>query len=687
MLRSLISRAAAHPLRRELLSLLPLCLALVALGLWAPWRSNFDVDTLTHFEQLRAVSDTGSVGFDNGPVLEFAQLRPRWFISAQGRAWGILPAGFSYLYALPMRWGGYHGTLFALWSTLAAACVLLYALVRRLTGSGPAAVFAAYALPCATSVNFWLTMTAPFVPAGALALAAVGAGARAHKRGVASPEAVGDTLRWSLLAGLFAGLALSCHLVMSVAFGLLGLAMLRAPDSPARLLRGLGFGLGAAAPLGLMAWVNHQRFNTWNPISYGPCNVHNCVDPAAPNPQTAEGFWESLKPVAPFLALFLLGCWALRRHPRGLAVGAFFAACGSFIPHSQTREILSRYACALFGFVVDLGQVSIGYERFSDGPGNMMEGYCVRALLQCAPWLVVALFARATGPLLAPARDTADANDANDANETAAGPVEDALVTLAWAVVLGVLAGCTLRADTGGAYVFGWPFLNLRYVVPLLPCAVLLAASAMARLPWHPLHLAAGGAFALYLGRRYGLVDDADLWRRESTYWSTLLSCAASFVFTGLACSAEAPLQRRAAAHFAAAALTLSLGMSAAMVFGIDRHAMVVYRAEQDSIVHEAERCIGDTRRLVLLGGYALDYGLTLHAGRDVRFINLGMGDRDGPGAVQLLERFEAPDRPAYLLQDTPVGPWHRLPEGWRYSTRLECPRVWRLHRPGHTAR
>lgn len=96
--------------RRSLLLLAPLIAAFLLLLPWLPWRSNFDVDSLTWFEQVRSVAQTGSVGFVNVVAPETnSESATRWFVAAGGRIWGIYPAPLTYLLAPAMRLGGFRG--------------------------------------------------------------------------------------------------------------------------------------------------------------------------------------------------------------------------------------------------------------------------------------------------------------------------------------------------------------------------------------------------------------------------------------------------------------------------------------------------------------------------------------------------------------------------------------------------
>lgn len=648
-----------HP--RALWALFPLCVLLLAVGLAAPWRSNYGVDSLTFFEQIRAVAQGGSVGFDNGPVHDFHELCPRWIVPSEGRAWGILPAPISYVLAPTMRLGGFRGALVAMWALLALAAVMTYGTVFRLTRRADVAVGSAWALACATSLPSWGTHLAPFLPvaafgATALYLSQRGFDARTTLRALAIGTAT----------GLFAGLALGTHLLFAIPWGLVGLVTVTAGTLAQRAARAAGYGLGSAPSIALMSWVNHHRFGTWNPVSYGPCDSNGCSDQVTHN-QTASAFLDAAKPALPWVAAFGAGLWLARRSPRAAAAVGVIGACGATIPDTATHALLARYARAMFGYVVNFGALSVPtYTRGSDDVGTMLEGFCVRTALQCSPWIALCL--------LAGEWETHPRPWSHEAAR------DRATRRTAWAMVLGVLAACALRADTGSFDVWGYPILNIRYVTPAIAPAAVLAAVAAARLPWSYAHLAVAWVFAFWFGARIAAFDDdADLWRRQ---WTHFFPLALAAVSVGLTSRADALTARgRVAGWLAAMAVAVSVAYGVVVTVVIDRQFTAHFRAPQDERAAELARCTRSHPRYLLLGGYALDESLTAHVDHEILFINVGMGPRNGRNARALVDRFEAPDRPAFLLNDRPDGPWDFDWEGFAFDPVPGCPRMRRVVR------
>ncbi len=648
------SRASPWTHRPALLALAPIAGLILAVIVRAPWHSNFDVDTLTHFEQIRSVADHGSVGFDNGPVAGFPELHTRWLIAAHGRAWGIMPAGMSYLLAPAMRLDGYAGCVRAIWLLLGLGAAMVYALTFRLTRRPFVAVAAAWALVCGTSLAFWGSMIAPFVPAACLGITAVYLAS-----GTFEPAVPRRELSRGTAAGFFASAALGCHLLWAFPWAGIGVVLLGAGGSlRARLRRAVAYGVGSAPVLGLMAWVNHQRFNTWSPVSYGPCDAHSCNNPS--NNQTATAFLATVRPVLPFVAAFALVAWLSRRSPRAAGFVGFVGACAALIPDTPTRTRLASLLRTTWGYTVDLGNLDMGFPHMDAGPGVFLKGWCVRSLLQCSPVLAAAVLA--------------------GAHRRFAPSSERATLALLAVVCVGVLTACTLRADTGGPYVYGYPFLNLRYVAPMLPAAIVLAAAALGDLPWRPWH--APVALAVALGGAWWIASrilgDADLTRRELTHWLPLALAAGTLAAT--AAWGREGTGTGAGGHLAALIAAVALGWGGAVTLGVDVPAVRAYRGQQDARTAELARCVPE-HRFILLGGYAMDEALALHDQRDIYFMNVGMGPRDGSRAMTLVDHALGPHRPAYLIEDEPGAPWQFDWPGFAFKSIPGCPRVQRIVR------
>jgi hypothetical protein len=654
--------------RAALKALLPLGALLAVIAVACPWYANFDVDTLTWFEQIRSVADHGSLGFENGPVADFPELRTRWFIHAGGRAWGIFPAALCYVLA-PFMWlGGYKGVVRAIWAMLGLSALMVYGLVYRTTGRRHVAVGAAYALVLATSLGFWATMIAPFVPAATFGICAVYAAHRSFGH-----ERLRSTLTYGLGAGALAGMALGSHLLYAIPWGFMGLACISLGPWKHRLARAAAYGVGSMPALGVMSWVNHQRFGQWTPVSYGPCDSNACGPHV--NNQTAGAFLEGPKLLFPYVMAFAAALWLVRRSPRGVFTVVALGACAALLPDHELRDKWVLYARALWGFVASMSSFNTEYTRAPEGVGVFLHDWCVRSLLQCSPVLVLAfLGARSAAET---ARDSSVLVDPAVAQARAARR----FLTASFA---GVLVGAVMRADTGGAYVWGWPFLNVRYMTPLIPAATVLAAIAVAELPWRAAHAALVGVVGMAAVSWLSKHPETDVTRRWYTHIAPLWLSAATvaLVVNARGAARGADVMAKVVPRVAAVAVALCLAYGVAVTVGIDAAAAADYRMKQTSRTVELARCTGGAKRFLLLGGYAMDEALALHDHRDITFINLGMGPPGGVNARGLVDRMMTPERPAFLIQDDERGPWWLQWEGFRFEHPAgDCARVYRVVR------
>jgi hypothetical protein len=404
-----------------------------------------------------------------------------------------------------------------------------------------------------------------------------------------------------------------------------------------RASRLLAYGLASAPSLLLQSWVNHLRFGTWNPVSYGPCNSDTCT-PAVANNQTVGAFASLLGPVLPYAVVFFVALWLVRRSARATGLVAWFGALAALLPDTETRNRFHQLLRTVWGYVVDVGSMNAGLPKGSENLGSFNEAWCARALLQCSPVLAAALLA-------APTRGGEE------------GRRERATLVMLGGACVALLFEVMLRADTGGFNAFGYPFVNFRYVAPILPAATVLAFVALQRLPWRAWHATVALAVAAWGGSRLALAaNDQDLMRRQVIHWVPLALAVALFVaVAGTRIHRER--MGRAFAHAGALLAAVAVGYGGAVVWGIDRVVGIEYRRPQDERTAELARVA--PRRFILLGGYAMDEALALHDRRDIYFINVGMGPRDGRNARLLVDQALRPDRPAFLIQDNEYGPWH----------------------------
>lgn len=637
--------------RPALLALIPIALFVLAVMVWAPWYSNMNVDSMTFSEQVRAVAFGGSVGFENGPVERFAELRTRWFVGAHGRAWGIYPPIISYILAPAMRLGGFRGMIRAIWAFFGLSALMTYALTYRLTRRPAVAVGAAYAMAFSSSLAMWGIAGTPFIPCAALGVSAVYLSHRAMA------NSGWRSFGFALGAGVLGSCALGSHLLWAGPWAVGGAALVLHGRLSERLARPIAYAVGSAPFLAVMSSINHQRFGVWSPISYGPCDSTTCT-PVAPNDQTLEAFLGLLKPVRWYVAAFALCVYFARKSPRAVGLVCLFAGLGAVVPDTELAHRFLMLIRTTWGYVIDVGSLDIALPRGSErlGSFNLEWPFCAKSLLQCSP-----VFAAAA--LL------------GDRHRHARSEAHDGVTALTLlGSCLALLFLVTLRANTGSFNPWGYPLVNFRYAAPLIPLVTVMAAMVLASLPWrviHPLIALGCGLYGMVWFSRQ--VSDEDLLRRQVIHWLPLALGLATLVAAAAAERAEG-LSRPLLRHLAAVLVMACLGYGAAVEGGIDRVVATHWRGPQTERTLELARCT--PRSFILLGGYAMDEALALHDTREIYFINVGMGPRDGSNARGLVDAAMRPDRPAFLIEDYEQGPWNFNWPGFTFRTRPECPRV-----------
>ncbi|MBI5513553.1 MAG: hypothetical protein HY909_07270 [Deltaproteobacteria bacterium] len=656
-------------------ALAPLLLGLFVLAAWAPWCSNWDHDTLTQFHQTRAVARTGRIPFRNGPgnARDFPQLRPSWLTERNGEVLGGYPAGMAYLFALPLRLNGFAGVIRAMMLCLALSALFTYALTLRLTRDVRLAVASAYALLLGSSLAGWSTMCAPFVPTATFGVLSVYLAVRA-----CDFASRGRALGYLLGAGLFASFAFSCHMLWFLGAGLLGaLLVLRRPVAHA-LGDGAAYALGMVPMVALMAWTNHDRWGTWSPISFGTSDFAAVSNTGTVQalPTGAVGAAETIfKPMAPFVLAWVLGMYLARRSARAVGLLAAVGIVGALIPESELRNQTLTASRIAFAYLVDMSRLSTPLTRIHEGgmtlgswfmphPHHNLGPVVTRSLVQCSPLLALGLVA-----LLSPATAPDDGVRARQRWMLAVS-------------VLGVLGSVLLRAHLPEDHALGMSSHNFRYLSPALPVLFALAFAELRGASLKPWQLALWALLGASLGQwLLREPNDADLLRRKLTLWAPL---ALSFALVSAVKGAQRARgwEETILRHAAAALVALCLGWGTAITVGVDGVFMFRLRRIQDESTQAVRRCVRDPK-FVFVGGWSLDEGITVMDRQDVVFINLGM-DTSAAGlenSRRLILEAEAPDRPAYLVQDDPTGPWHLPSQGLETRPIANCPRVFRLVR------
>lgn len=652
--------SAVESARREKLArilLVPL-LVIVLLGAAASrWHSSTSVDNRTYLEMTQGVARHGLPYTENGPpasVARFPELRARWNRLEGGRLWGSLAPEFAYLALPAYLLGGAAGITRMNIALLAVLALGVFALGRRLTRDPLAGTGAAYITLVAApvfSVSFDTspyTFSITFLTWSAhLALCALDGDSSSRRT------------HWLAFGcGVLGGLSVGAHIAvfpMVASFVLLLGVLPGANDSPPEhvrwavlepyrewlptrsgsLRRGAWAALGLVGPLLFMSVTNHVRFRMWNPISYGPCEWRSCVETGLDK----QGIGAMIRYAAPVIgwAVVTLGAlWAVRKSRVALSV----VGLGGLLVLSPPNTMLHEHAMAIgaitWGFIVDVSELSMGhgFVRHADGLGNFLGPFAIKALLQGTPVLLLAPLAGAALP-----------------RERRAAIL---LVGIPCVAMFGALA---LRANLPVAFGLGFPFLNLRYVMPTVPLLAVLVVAALAGRSWRIGHTIAAicvaGAYGAWLVR---FPDENSRALRIIVLRGTLACGALAFVLV----ANDHRDARRWIHRTALAAAAVAIGLGGAVTVGIDLLAMVKLRNEGDRHMEEVARLV--PQRFALVGWPPdIDPVLALRTTRDIVYADL-YESQNWANFRSLIDLWADEHRPIYALFPTTTvfnSPWH----------------------------
>jgi hypothetical protein len=118
------------------------------------------------------------------------------------------------------------------------------------------------------------------------------------------------------------------------------------------------------------------------------------------------------------------------------------------------------------------------------------------------------------------------------------------------------------------------PFLNHRYLVPVLPALMVLGAVAIAELPLRVGHAALAVSVATLGAVALSAQSDTVLLRRQITLWLPLAVAFALWVLTVGSSALRRQASRAAASRAAAVLAAIAVGLGGAITLGVDRVAV-----------------------------------------------------------------------------------------------------------------
>lgn len=650
-----MAEAAPNADRRERLALAllaPLVVGILIAAARSTWHSPFCVDNRTYLEMTEGVARHGLPIVDNGPARLFPALQIRWDqVNGGGHLWGSYPPLYPYLAAPFFLLGGARLVTQANIALLAVLAIGVYRLGRRLTRDPVAGAAAAWVTLCATHVWTFSFDVSPYtvmITAGtwsvALTADALDEGgrrglSRAFFAGLLAAAAAGaHMLALPLLGSVIlclATLPADGESPLSPLAALLGGARVEAVrawlPSPQTLRRGALALAGATAVLLPIAILNRYRFGSFNPISGGRCVWVSC---RASN-LSQWGIGAMLKFNAPLFAwaAALAAGVAAARRSRTATAAVWIAALCALVPSSPLHASARGVATLFTAFVFDLSRFDLGFWRPPDHFGVFLGPNAIKSLLQSSPVLAAA------------------------AALTFSDTRERRLALVVALPAAAVLASLVLRGEVPIAFALGFPFLDLRYVTPMLPSLAVLAVAAARPLGWRPWHVAVIALLTAVAWRWCANAPDDIPYARRMVLLRGTLALAA----LALLCVAYARARgTRAALAGAVAAFSAALAMSAAVNVGIDLRAWAHERAHHDEV--SAHIAAATPRRFGLLGlagGNAIDAASTLRTSRDLQYADVeeveGRFERFRP----LVDHWASERRPIFVLM--PPGfqsPW-----------------------------
>jgi hypothetical protein len=588
-----------------------------------PWSGPECIDDRSYLEMIRGISLHGLPYTQDGPAELLPGLQPRWNVSRDGKLWGTYPPLYPYVAAPFYALGGARAVLMLNVGLLAVLALGAFALCRRLTGDpllGTAAAYASllagpiwnsallpHSFTLATTAIVWAVFFAVCALEGSLrrqfalcALSGVLGGLAAGSHLLAFPMLIGLTVGWAVSRAQER-------------------ASLRAILDRGVLLRTVATILGAVGPLALVSVVNHLRFGTWNPITYGPCPWRACVE-AGLRQEAMGPMLAHAAPVILWAGCTLLAAWLFRHLRYGrILVGALCLI--ALLPPTPLQERVLSLAEVGWGYLVDMSDLALTMQPPpADGLGHFLGRNVVRSALQAMPLVALALLARPSA--------------------TRRG----GLLLLAIPTVA-LLAALVLRANLPLDHALGFPYLSHRYVAPVVPLLAALALIAVRDLPWkwHHFELAALVIIGLWLALRPSL-DDGALWRRVVLLRVPLVIAVAAFALLVVARRSRSNRWRSAAA----AAASIAFAFTASVAVLVDLRVRLY---DQSGAKRYVERVARLTPSRFAVVGYLceLDQVLALRADRDIQFADLAeLRDRRDLG--RLVRRWDRERRPVYAV-------------------------------------
>ncbi len=400
-------------------------------------RAILTTDGHIYFEMARGFAARGTLEIDNGlGVHDSNDLVLAHAVKRGAHLYGKYPPLFAPLAALPVAALGVRG-LYLLEAVGLVAVILVFQRLALRVLPRRRAFWATIAMPFIAPVFPYAMMELPHLASAALALGAV----------LASVRAIEETDRRRAVAfgaasGLLVGYAIGVRL-QEVFFAA---ALVPAVWLFARHRVAIAGQLAALSVCTIViALMNHARFGSFDPFSYGPVGVPGGPPAFATSTWVlASGFIVSFTLIA---AAFALARW-WRRVP--LAVGVAASVMLVVVGALTARRTLVWMAESAFSFLVNANGLFRGWSIV-----ETTYAWFDKPLLACSPLLIVGLIASVVYAV------------------RAAPPV---IRASAWICVVSLVFMSTRNPDPASQEsVVGYLSLSPRYLAELMPLLFLLA--------------------------------------------------------------------------------------------------------------------------------------------------------------------------------------------------------------------
>jgi hypothetical protein len=475
-MRRRLDERTDHQRRRDRLAFYMMAALLAAMTCVMPmagWHSAEGVDSRTQIEMIKGVADHGLPYTVNGDSSRFPALRARWNVAQGERLWGMYPPLLAYLGAPFFRLGGVAAVSRMNIAVLILFTLGMYFMAARFFRDRLLGVAAAYLAVLSTPIPATALDMSPYIHADAfLVWSAYLAIVSVDQRAVRSDLC-------AIAAGVLSALSIASHLLTFVmVLGFL-VAMITISNSDetglftgnrtedgswwpthASVRRFTAMTVGLVAGLLPVSILNHIRFDSFSPITYGPCVWRSCGESGTEN-QHITDMVAYAAPTFGILVFVGLTFWLLRSRI-WLAVASVVVGLLVILAASSVRAHALKLALVTWGTIFDVSRLDFGPPFFTppDGTGHFLGPWVIRSLLQCSPIFFLAVFAKgATAP-------------------------ERSLLKFFTISTVFLLGSLILRANQPTAFALGFPLLFLRYTTPGCAMLSLLAVSALRDLPW-----------------------------------------------------------------------------------------------------------------------------------------------------------------------------------------------------------